>query len=61
MLDTKAYGELSNKLIAALGAERKQEIYDAIIGNSAAKDNIIKILDYITLLFFQDYVNKINA
>lgn len=58
-LDRKAYNKIVNKIQVALNNSKYfQTIFSAIQGNSAAKNNIIKILDYLVMLFYQDWLRS---
>ena len=58
-IDKKAYNKIVDKIQKALNnSEHFQTIFSAIQGNSAAKNNIIKILDYLVMLFYQDWLRS---
>lgn len=59
-LDRKKYIELSNKIVKVINEEHKKDVYEILNGSSNAKNKMIKILDYLTYSFFQDYMNREN-
>lgn len=65
-LDKKSFQKLIDSIFKALENDRRfPMIINAISGNLAAKNNLIKILDYVVLLFYQEYardqVNSYNS
>lgn len=58
-LDRKVYNRIVNKIHETLNREENfQMIFSAIQGSSAAKSNIVKILDYLVMLFYQDWLRS---
>ena len=58
-LDRKVYNRIVNKIQETLNKDENfQMIFSAIQGSSAAKSNIVKILDYLVMLFYQDWLRN---
>lgn len=57
-LNQRVYKQLSDQIVAYLSASRKEDILAAANGDAVAKNNLVKILDYLVVRFYQDYLRE---
>ena len=58
-LDKKAYQDLSNYINKILNEKYKKQVYDAL-SDPIKQQNLIKILDYIVITFYQGYAGVLK-